>query len=382
MRAGVNRLLAALLALSLTLTAAAGVGEGYADALDALPQVDQIALFGEALAPVAERFGALDFDRMSDGEKLDLFNVLSRTGYPNLAGETSRPQMEVAGLLLEFFGTEVDFSSFQTDTPPTLAQRERGHLCSDNRVYFRTLRNLSKEVSPVTPRHLYALGRDRYAAVFTQKGAERWAVVERNGDHWRILRLFAGDTPPTAYQLAQYSRPSSWADGEVRSAQDEGLTAALDPDAGFQAAATRLQFAQLAVSLAQRLSGQELAVAAEATFSDCQDISARKAYQAGIVNGTAPGVFSPDGVLTREQLATMLWRVMERFSSAQDTPEARLSAYQDAAQISPWAREAVAALTSRGILKGDGAGNIAPKSPCTVEQAILLTYRVFSLLEK
>lgn len=373
-------LLAALLAVQTAL--AAGVGEGYTDALGALSQPDQIALFGDALAPVAERFADLDLDRMSDGAKLDLFNVLSRTGYPYLAGESSRSQAEVAGLLLEFFGTEVDFSSFQTDSPPTLAQREKGHLCYQGKVYFRTLRGLSTQVSPVTPLHLYALGRDRYAAVFAQKDAERWAVVERNGSYWRILRLFDGGTPPTAYQLAQYSRPSSWADREVRLAQDEGLAAALDPDAGFQAAATRLQFAQLAVSLAQRLSGQELPPAAESTFSDCTDVSARKAYQAGIVNGTAPGVFSPDGPLTREQLAAMLWRVMERFSPAEDPPTARLSAYQDAAQISPWAREAVAALAAAGILKGDGKGHISPRSPCTVEQAVILVYRVFTMLEK
>ncbi len=381
MRTRFKRLLAALPALALCLSAALAAGEGYTDALDTLPQAEQLALFGEALAPVAERFGGLDFAHMSDGEKLDLFNVLSQTGYPSLEGETNRAQPEVAGLLQEVFGTDVDFSAFQTDSPPTLAQREKGHLCYDSRVYFRTLRGLSTEVSPVTPHHLYALGRDRYAAVFTQKGAERWAVVEQGDGLWRILRLFGEGEAPTAYQLAQWGRPSAWASGELRRAQEEGLTAALDPDAGVQAAATRLQFAQLAVSLTQRLSGSELPAAAETAFSDCQDISVRKAYQAGIVNGTAPGVFEPHRVLTREQLAAMLWRVMEYLQPSGDTPDADLSAYQDGYQVSPWAKEAVAALARRGILKGDGGGNIAPQAPCTVEQAILLTYRVYSHLE-
>lgn len=382
MKKRVKRLFALLLALTLTLPAALGVGEGYTDVLPSLNQGEQLALFGDALAPLAERFGALDFAQMSDKEKLDLFNVLSQTGYPNLAGEPSRPQQEVAGLMWDIFRTEIDFSAFQTDTPPTLAQRAKAHLCYNGQVYLRTLRNLSTEVSPVTPKHLYVLGPDRRAAVFVQQEQERWAVVEKADGFWRILRLFDGDAPPTPYQLAQFGKPSTWASGEVRRAQTEGLTAALDPDAGCQAAATRLQFAQLAVSLTQRLTGEELSPAAESTFSDCTDLSARKAYQAGIVNGTAPGVFDPHSVLTREQLATMLWRVMETVQPSGGEPSQDLSAYPDGHQVSPWAKEAVSALAHRGILKGDGGGNISPQSPCTVEQAVVLTYRVFQLLDK
>lgn len=75
----------------------------------------------------------------------------------------------------------------------------------------------------------------------------------------------------------------------------------------------------------------------------------------------------------REQLATMLWRAMEK--AGVTAPSAALSAYTDNDQVSNWARDSIAALAGLKVMEGNGGGLLSPKASCTVEQAILLVYR-------
>jgi hypothetical protein len=80
----------------------------------------------------------------------------------------------------------------------------------------------------------------------------------------------------------------------------------------------------------------------------------------GITDGT-----NPTFPITREQLVTILWRYYvgggvpdaPQSSGVPDVPQSRnLSGYTDSAQISDWARDAVAWAVGRGILQGDASG--------------------------
>ena len=117
------------------------------------------------------------------------------------------------------------------------------------------------------------------------------------------------------------------------------------------------------------------------TFTDCSDLAVRKAYAAGIVNGMTETTFSPNGTLTREQLATMLWRAVKyiQTESGQQalTGGGSLTGYTDADSVSSYAKEAVAALNKHGIMKGTSNTALSPKGSCTVEQSVLLSYRTF-----
>lgn len=68
--------------------------------------------------------------------------------------------------------------------------------------------------------------------------------------------------------------------------------------------------AALLVRYTERTLGEELPLPAERPFTDTQDGYIEKAYAAGIVQGAGEGIFNPDKVVTREQLATMLYRTM------------------------------------------------------------------------
>lgn len=54
-----------------------------------------------------------------------------------------------------------------------------------------------------------------------------------------------------------------------------------------------------------------------------------------------------------------------------------VSKFADQAQVSPWALEGMGTLAANGIMAGTSATTLSPKSSCTVEQSVLLLYRVF-----
>ena len=136
---------------------------------------------------------------------------------------------------------------------------------------------------------------------------------------------------------------------------------------------TREQFASLAVNYLEKKTGEVIAPASPDTFTDTMDEAVRKAYAAGIVQGMGDGDFGPGRSLSREQLATMLWRAMSKAGVA--AVPADLGSYADSDKVSDWARESVAALAGLKVMEGTGGGMLSPKNSCTVEQAILLVYR-------
>ena len=184
--------------------------------------------------------------------------------------------------------------------------------------------------------------------------------------------------------LAALDQPSSWAQEEIDAAQAAGLIPALADDPSWQDKATRLHFAQLAVRLAETATGETLPAAPASTFTDCTDLAVRKAYAAGIVNGTTSTTFSPQNKLTREQLATMLWRAVDYIQTRTGentlTAGGSLTGYTDAAQVSAYAREAVAALAHHSIMQGTGPTTLSPQNDCTVEQSVVLAYRTLEKL--
>lgn len=167
-------------------------------------------------------------------------------------------------------------------------------------------------------------------------------------------------------------KTSEWATEEVNAATEAGyVTESCQEYQTFTI--TRSQFASLAVNYLEKQTGEAIAPAPADTFTDTADEAVLKAYAAGIVQGTGEGKFSPGGILTREQLATMLWRAMSKAGVRAFPTD--LSAYADADQVDHWARDSVTALAGLGVMEGTGGGLLSPKDSCTVEQAILLVYR-------
>ena len=102
--------------------------------------------------------------------------------------------------------------------------------------------------------------------------------------------------------------------------------------------------------------------------------------EAGLMNGYADGSFGPDSQLTREQLATILYRIIQQqgggFVGAWMFP----LDYSDADAVSEYAYEAVCWMSMNGILTGHADGRFGPQDPVTREQLATILYRYAQLL--
>ena len=93
----------------------------------------------------------------------------------------------------------------------------------------------------------------------------------------------------------------------------------------------------------------------------------------GVSVGTGANTFSPDGSLTREQAVTMMYHYAVEQGEDAAASEAALQAYEDSADVSDWAGEAMSWAVENGLLAGDGAGHLNPQKAATrAELAVML----------
>ena len=79
----------------------------------------------------------------------------------------------------------------------------------------------------------------------------------------------------------------------------------------------------------------------------------------GVVQGSGKGVFDPQGSVTRQQVATILYR----YSGEEAVSEDLLSGYPDGDQVATYAREAMNWAVSQGIILGVANGEGATLNP-------------------
>lgn len=121
------------------------------------------------------------------------------------------------------------------------------------------------------------------------------------------------------------------------------------------------------VTVLHRLAGKPEA-AEKSGFSDVADgayyeAAVNWAAETGISGGTGNGKFSPKTNITREQLASMLYR----YAKLNETVSGGggLSEFTDANKISSYAKEAVAWAVGEGIMSGKGGGRLDPQGRAT-----------------
>lgn len=86
------------------------------------------------------------------------------------------------------------------------------------------------------------------------------------------------------------------------------------------------------------------------------------AAENGIVGGVGAGKFAPNNDLTREQLATILYRYAEG-RGLDVSAKADLTKYPDAAKVSSWAEDAYSWANAQGLIGGNNIGGVAHLDP-------------------
>ena len=112
-----------------------------------------------------------------------------------------------------------------------------------------------------------------------------------------------------------------------------------------------------------------------------QDVDANAYYAAavywarmnGIVAGYSDERFGPSDTITREQMATILYRYAQ-YKGYATTDKANLSKYTDAAQVGSYAVEAIRWANAEGLVNGTSSTTLTPKGSATRAQvAVILT---------
>lgn len=101
----------------------------------------------------------------------------------------------------------------------------------------------------------------------------------------------------------------------------------------------------------------------------------------GIVSGYGNGSFGPEDVITREQIAAILYRYAA-YKGYDVSGRADLSGYTDRAQVSGYAAEAMAWANAAGLMTGTSASTLTPGGPATRAQAAALLMRLCEQLTK
>ncbi len=95
----------------------------------------------------------------------------------------------------------------------------------------------------------------------------------------------------------------------------------------------------------------------------------------GITNGVGGELFGAGRAITREELAAFMLRYLELKGFVLKEGEDVTSHFEDAADVSEWAKDAVEYLREHGILKGDENGNVRPTDEITRAEAVAMLVR-------
>lgn len=101
----------------------------------------------------------------------------------------------------------------------------------------------------------------------------------------------------------------------------------------------------------------------------------------GIVKGVGNDLYAPNANVTREQIATMLFRYAQ-YLGMDVSGRASLDKFYDGDQVSDWAKDAMQWAVKLGIFQGDDAGALNPKNNATRAEVATLMQRIVAMIVK
>ena len=107
------------------------------------------------------------------------------------------------------------------------------------------------------------------------------------------------------------------------------------------------------------------------------------AYDNDVVSGTSATTFAPNDVITREQMAVILYGYTAEFAPEFTGNAASLSTFPDAGSVANWAYAAMSWAVGNGLISGMGSGGVsylAPQGSATRAQASAIIMRYCQLI--
>ncbi len=182
------------------------------------------------------------------------------------------------------------------------------------------------------------------------------------------------------FRFADVMDENAWYYEAVYAAYDAGLMNGVGRD--YFAPNATLDRATLATVL-YREAG-EPAAKGMASFTDIAEgqwytDAVNWAAEQGVVNGYPDGTFRPEAPITRQEMATMLYRYW-KLQGGKYAPKADVLAnYQDRGEVADWALEAMSWTVQSGIIVGTSSTMLSPASGATRAQVALVLVNYLKL---
>ncbi len=196
-------------------------------------------------------------------------------------------------------------------------------------------------------------------------------------------RIYVDVVMPKIEESEEYtwSKASEWAEPELKEASKENLIPEIFDEADLTKNITRKEFAHTVVKMYEKITGQKAVPIAKNPFTDTKDKEVLKAYNIGITNGTSDTTFSPDALITREQMATMMTRALTKAGKDTSRPESA-KLFADDSEFSGYAKDSIYYMSSIEIIKGVGENKFNAKGNASREQALAISIRCVKKLNK
>lgn len=216
---------------------------------------------------------------------------------------------------------------------------------------------------------------DHGTATLNDKPFSNGDTVSAAGIYKLVVTDKAGNRTTIDFTMEQTSLQgvSEWAKSDILSASKSGLTAPLQ-GLIFTNSITREQFCEVAVKLYEAIMGAAVPAESANPFTDTANPEVAKAYRLGIVSGVTENTFSPDALITREQLTTMLKRVLDKTEKA--ISKGSPKQFADQSDFSAYAVDAIQFMSSIDVVQGMTETTFGPEQNATIEQAVIMAKRL------
>ena len=282
----------------------------------------------------------------------------------------------------------------------SIASADKSSLTDAQRKYLPkngTILNISAQVQPKngTATHIHALnGTASVSVAYSLKSGENAAhlvayYLAEDGSFEKLPVIYDAATGKATFKTTHFStfvitheyssdfsdvNLRKWFYNEVNTALKngwfKGLTATkFGPNDGMTRA--------MLVQVLYRMSGSKAASTAQ--FTDVADgkwyaEAIAWASENGIVNGFTDGRFQPDTLITRQQLAAILYRY-DTYRGHTPQGSAALDGYADAASVESWAAEAMSWANGNGLVTGVTPTTLVPNGTATRAQVAVILSR-------
>lgn len=176
---------------------------------------------------------------------------------------------------------------------------------------------------------------------------------------------------------------SGWAVSDYQKANEAGLVSYSVVANNLKDNITREEFCELVVNLYEKLTGEDMIEPEVSPFEDTNSMAVAQAYCYGMVSGTGDSTFTPDRLVTRQEMAKMLVSTLTAsevdfsLSDGYDDTEI-LDVFSDSDEVSSWAKSSVVTMLNYSLMSGVDDEVFEPLGSTTREQAISSVNRSFT----